>query len=111
MEEPQTKEELVNNDKGVSTVVFTITIGFIVGFVLIAMIYVVLNDRLNANDAYRTKELREQRDGLKQDCDQSSETLQKVQAWIKQHPELTPPLEVQVERKCRPIGPIEKPTN
>lgn len=95
-------------DKGVTTVVFTVVIGFIVVFVLIIGGYQILADRLNALDAYRTMELMKQRDNLKADCEENFKTLSKAQEWLHQQTNLKPPLDIMTVKQCRPIQSVEK---
>ncbi len=105
----QSTKAIVSPEQGVSTVTFVIVIGFIVLLALFIGAYVVIMDRLNADDAYRVKELRDQRDNLKSTCDENFATLNQIQDWSRQNPTVKVPLNLLKVKLCPPITPIEKP--
>lgn len=109
MTQPSTKANPNPPEQGVSTVTFTVVVGFIILLVLFIGGYVIVMDRLNGDDAYRVKELRDQRDSLKADCDENFATLNQIQDWSRVNPTAKVPLSLLKIRICRPITPIEKP--
>lgn len=82
---------------------------FFVLFVLGGVMYIDLNDRLNADQAYRTVELRNQRDRLKSQCDENFKNLIALQELIRQHPDFKAPVEMMVSSQCAILTPTEKP--
>lgn len=81
---------------------------FFVLIVVIGVIYVDFNDRLNADNAYRTTELRRQRDSLKAECDKNFESMTVLQEWIRQQPGLKPPPGLMFVKECTQLTPAEK---
>jgi len=89
------------SEQGVTNTNVVVGMMFIILLILIGIVFIILSDRLNGNDAYRVRELREQRDGLKKDCE---DNFRIVGEWLRQ--QKVQPFNL---IPCRPIQPIEKP--
>ena len=94
-------------EKGVTNVIFAITIGFIVIFIAVGIIYIVLSDRLNGLDAYRTKTLFDAVKAQKETCDINNTHLQGITEWIRQQPKLTPPPDLMISKPCPALPTLE----
>ena len=94
-------------EKGVTNVVFAITIGFVVIFIAVGIIYIVLSDRLNGLDANRTKALFDTIKVQKEACDLNNAHLQGIAEWIRQQPKLTPPPDLMINKPCPALPTLE----
>jgi len=95
-------------EKGVTNVVFAIVIGFIVIFVAIGIVYIVLSDRLNGLDAYRTKALFDNIKAQKEACDFNAMKLQAMQEWVRQQ-KGNPPPDLITIKPCLQLPQTEAP--
>lgn len=96
-------------ENGQTSTPFIVGMGFIGVFVAIAAIWVVLNDKLNANDAYRQTEMRRQRDNAIQLCSENLSSLQEIQEWARQMSNSKPPTAGMKNKQCPTIESAEKP--
>ena len=103
----QTKETNGEGQQGVTTTTFAIWILGIVLLGLMAAGYVVLSDRINGQDAWRTTELRAQRNDAKTACEENYKTLQVLQEWVRQQPASKPPPTAMAIKQCPNFDSIE----
>jgi len=97
------------SQKGVTAVVLSIVICALVILGVILCAYTVVQDRMNGIDAYRNKELREQRDGYKNSCEDNFMRLQILQEWAKQQP-VKPSPELLAQKNCTQPQSVETTT-
>lgn len=86
-------------EKGVTNIVFAIVVMGLIFLILLGVAYIVVSDRLNGLDAYRTKALF---DHIKEEhavCEFNNEKLQSLQAWIRQT-KGEPPPDLMVQKPC-----------
>jgi len=95
-------------EKGFSTNAVMVGMGFIVLLGLMIGAYVVIMDRLNGDDAYRTKQLLDRGESYKVACEFNALRLQSVQEWIRQN-NYKPPPDLTVGKPCVEQRPIEQP--
>lgn len=94
-------------EKGVTNTVFAIAILGIVIFIAVGIVYIVLSDRLNGLDAYRTKALFDTIKAQKEACDLNNAHLQGIAEWIRQQPKLTPPPDLMINKPCPALPTLE----
>lgn len=97
----------MNQQQGISTVVFTVVVCTIVILIFVAAGYVIISDWKNGIEAYRNKELRDQRDGYKSACEDMYKNFTIQQEWVRQQG-LKPPPEVSFIKGCNQPNSIEK---
>ena len=78
-------------EKGVTNIVFAIVVMGLIFLILLGVAYIVVSDRLNGLDAYRTKSLFDHIKAEHEVCDENRTKLQSLQEWIRQTKELPPP--------------------
>lgn len=102
-EEKNTTDE---NQKGVSSVVFTIVICTIILLVVACTIYINLMDKLNAIEAYKYSEQRRRAEEYRVICEENYGSIDLVTEWIRQQ-NLKPPAEFLKKRLCIVSSEIE----
>lgn len=95
-----------DNESGTLRTALAIIILALVTFAAMGFAWIAIQDRLNGLDAYRTVELKNQRDGARKDCEENHKTLQQMQEWIRQQ-QLKPPLDIMTISECRNFQTIE----
>lgn len=96
-------------ENGQSNTPLVVAFGFVVCFVAIAAVWVVLEDKLNAHNAYRQTEMRRQRDNAIQICGENLGSLQEMQEWARQQTNAKPPTAGMKNKQCPTIESAEKP--
>jgi hypothetical protein len=96
-----------NGQNGQASTPFIVALICVFFAVALAAVWIVLNDKLNANDAYRQTEMRRQRDNAIMICGNNLDSLQILQEWIRQQ-KLTPPPEGMKIKQCPTIESAEK---
>lgn len=95
-------------EKGFSTQAVMVGLGFLVLLALLIGGYQVIMDRLNGDDAYRVKELRDRGEAYKSSCEFNALKLQAVQEWIRQN-NYKPLPDMTVGKPCVEARPVEQP--
>lgn len=91
---------------GVSTTTFAVVFCSVVIIILLAAAYVVVSDRINGLDAYRVREMRDQRDGYKSVCEENYKASAILKEWLMQQG-IKPPPDLMVQKNCIQPSSIE----